>query len=105
MTAKKIKQYLLLFCQQQIMQKHTLVQDKIKSIAQALDGATKSSAGDKHQTTRAMLQIDREQAGERLAEIEKTFEVLQKSSLFIISCKAHLGRCVILFLCRFVFFF
>ena len=94
MTAKKIKQYLLLFCQQQIMQKHTLVQDKIKSIAQALDGATKSSAGDKHQTTRAMLQIDREQAGERLAEIEKTFEVLQKINLTKTTSKAHLGSLV-----------
>ena len=94
MTAKKIKQYLLLSCQQQIMQKHTLVQDKIKSIAQALDVVTKSSAGDKHQTTRAMLQIDREQAGERLAEIEKTFEVLQKINLTKTTSKVHLGSLV-----------
>ena len=94
MTSKEIKQYLLLSCQEQIMQNYTLVQNKIKSITQALEGATKSSAGDKHQTTRAMLQIDREQAGERLAEIEKTFEVLQKIKLTKTASKAHLGSLV-----------
>ena len=76
MNSKKIKEHLLLSCEQQIMQKYSIVQDKIKSIAASLDDDTKSSAGDKHQTARAMLQLDREQSGERLVEIEKTLETL-----------------------------
>lgn len=95
MSSKKIKEHLLLSCEQQIMQKYTIVQDKIKGIVSSLDDATKSSAGDKHQTSRAMLQLDREQAGERLAEIEKTLEVLHKINFTKKAPHAHLGSLVI----------
>ena len=95
MSSKKIKEHLLLSCEQQIMQKYIIVQDKIKSIVASLDDDTKSSAGDKHQTARAMLQLDREQAGERLVEIEKTLEVLfTKSILQKQQLHAHLGSLV-----------
>ena len=94
MSLIKTKEHLLLSCEQQIMHKYTIVQDKIKSIVASLDDDTKSSAGDKHQTTRAMLQLDREQAGERLAEIEKTLEVLHKINLRKPVTHAHLGSLV-----------
>ena len=94
MSSIKIKEDLLLSCEKQIMHKYTIVQDKIKSIAASLDDDTKSSAGDKHQTARAMLQIDREQAGERLAEIEKTLKVLYKINPTKTASKAHLGSLV-----------
>ena len=94
MSPKKIKEHLLLSCDQQIMKKHTTIQDKIKGIVASLDDATKSSAGDKHETARAMLQLDREQAGERLVEIEKTLEVLHKINLTNTAAHAHLGSLV-----------
>ena len=94
MSSKKIKEHLLLSCEQQIMQKYIIVQDKIKGIVASLDDATKSSAGDKHETARAMLQLDREQAGERLVEIEKTLEVLHKINLSKTAAHAHLGSLV-----------
>ena len=94
MSSKKIKEHLLLSCEQQIMQKYIIVQDKIKGIVASLDDATKSSAGDKHETARAMLQLDREQAGERLVEIEKTLEVLHKINLTKTAAHAHLGSLV-----------
>ncbi len=94
MSSKKIKEHLLLSCEQQIMQKYIIVQDKIKGIVASLDDATKSSAGDKHETARAMLQLDREQAGERLVEIEKTLEVLHKINLTKTATHAHLGSLV-----------
>ena len=94
MSSKKIKEYLLLSCEQQTMQKYTIVQDKIKGIVASLDDDTKSSAGDKHQTARAMLQLDREQAGERLAKIEKTLEILHKINLTKTAPHAHLGSLV-----------
>ena len=81
-------------CRAQVAQKHKTIQDKIKGIVASLDDATKSSAGDKHETTRAMLQIDREQAGERLAEIEKTLEVLYKIDITSPAIHAHLGSLV-----------
>ena len=94
MSSKKIKEHLLLSCEQQILQKYIIVQDKIKGIIASLDDATKSSAGDKHETARAMLQLDREQAGERLVEIEKTLEVLHKINLTKSATHAHLGSLV-----------
>ena len=94
MSSKKIKEHLLLSCEQQIMHKYIIVQDKIKGIVASLDDATKSSAGDKHETARAMLQLDREQAGERLVEIEKTLEVLHKINLTKTATHAHLGSLV-----------
>ncbi|WP_317231408.1 3-oxoacyl-ACP synthase [Subsaxibacter sp. CAU 1640] len=39
---------------------------------------TKSTAGDKHETGRAMLQLEREKLGKQLLEIEKLQEILSK---------------------------
>ncbi len=94
MTTKKLKETLLKACEKQIEIKYTIVQDKIKSIVSSLNDDTKSSAGDKHETSRAMLQLDREQAGERLIEIEKTQAVVYKIDLTNTSKYAHLGSLV-----------
>jgi len=50
----------------------------INEIQVSLTSETKSSAGDKHETGRAMLQLEREKAGNQLAEIKKTKEILFK---------------------------
>jgi transcription elongation GreA/GreB family factor len=55
-----------------------LIQSTITDIQRALETETKSSAGDKHQTGRAMLQIEREKTGQQLAEIQRQFEILNK---------------------------
>jgi transcription elongation GreA/GreB family factor len=89
-----IKEHLFQSCTAQVVEKYKTIQDKIKGIVASLEDATKSSAGDKHETARAMLQIDREQAGERLAEIEKTFEVLYKIDITSAPTHAHLGSLV-----------
>jgi transcription elongation GreA/GreB family factor len=54
------------------------LQQKIADIQTDLQSETKSSAGDKHETGRAMLQLEREKAGQQLAEIQKQFELLGK---------------------------
>ena len=43
----------------------------IQELQESLTSETKSSAGDKHETGRAMLQLEREKAGQQLAEIKK----------------------------------
>lgn len=50
----------------------------MSEIQNALLSETKSSAGDKHETGRAMLQLEREKAGNQLAEIQKTGLLLSK---------------------------
>lgn len=94
MLSDNIKQELLLTCKEQLAASYTILQDKIGSIVSSLNDDTKNSAGDKHQTSRAMLQIEREQAGERLAEIEKTQKIILQIDLTNRSAKAHLGSLV-----------
>ena len=54
------------------------IQNQIKQIQESLSSETKSSAGDKHETGRAMLQLEREKSGQQLAEVEKLREALSK---------------------------
>ena len=54
------------------------VQNAINEIQKSLLTETKSSAGDKHETGRAMLQLEREKAGQQLMEIQKIKEILSR---------------------------
>ena len=54
------------------------IHNQINEIQESLTSETKSSAGDKHETGRAMLQLEREKAGHQLAEVEKLKEALSK---------------------------
>lgn len=55
-----------------------VIQSKISDIQNALQSETKSTAGDKHETGRAMLQLEREKAGQQLAELQKQIEILSR---------------------------
>ena len=57
------------------------IQNLISEIQESLLSETKSSAGDKHETGRAMLQLEREKAGQQLAEVQKLKETLTKIDL------------------------
>jgi len=70
------------------------VQNQIKDLQDALGSETKSSAGDKHETGRAMIQLEREKAGSRLAEIEKTKVILTKIDVLKPSEVSGLGSIV-----------
>lgn len=70
------------------------VQNQIKDLQDALGSETKSSAGDKHETGRAMIQLEREKAGNRLAEIEKTKVILTKIDVLKPSEVSGLGSIV-----------
>lgn len=54
------------------------MQLQISELEQALTSETKSSAGDKHETGRAMIQLEREKLGHQLSELEKTQQLLLK---------------------------
>lgn len=73
-----IKEKLYNRCLEFIDERLTIVNQTISDIQNALQSETKSSAGDKHETGRAMLQLEREKAGHQLAEIEKQKQLLHK---------------------------
>ncbi|WP_179344570.1 3-oxoacyl-ACP synthase [Winogradskyella ursingii] len=72
------KQHLKTKCQAFLSQRLVIIQKAINDIQNSLQSETKSSAGDKHETGRAMLQLEREKAGQQLAEIETQQQILNK---------------------------
>ena len=52
------------------------VKTTLEEIQESLLSETKSSAGDKHETGRAMLQLEREKTGQQLSEIQKINQLL-----------------------------
>ena len=72
------KQKLYNKCQDFLNNRLEVIQNTIFDIQKSLQSETKSSAGDKHETGRAMLQLEREKAGHQLAELQKLNETLHK---------------------------
>lgn len=50
----------------------------LKELAEGAENASKSSAGDKHEIGRAMVQLEQEKIGNQLKEFEAMFTELQK---------------------------
>ncbi len=76
-----LKEALFQFCKVFVEQRLTRIHNQINDIKVSLHSETKSSAGDKHETGRAMLQLEREKLGVQLSEAEKMNQVLAKVSL------------------------
>ena len=94
MTKEEIKIQLLNACKAQLATRRQAVDTNLTNVMRSLKEETKSSAGDKHETGRAMLQLERENAGKQLAEIEKLESLLQRVSVKISSGPVHLGNVI-----------
>jgi hypothetical protein len=66
----------------------------ISSNQLALQSETKSSAGDKHETGRAMLQLEMEKAGQQLVGIMQMKEILAKVDILKTSKNVRLGSII-----------
>jgi hypothetical protein len=94
MTVLEIKSSLLEACKTSVNNRFEKVNITIADIVESLDDASKSSAGDKHETGRAMLQIDRENAGKQLIELENLQRLLPKIDIKTATDYARLGSVV-----------
>lgn len=74
----KIKQQLFEVCLLFVNTKLATITTVMASSKKALHSETKSSAGDKHETGRAMIQLEMEKAGQQLAVINAMKLVLDK---------------------------
>ena len=90
----KLKQELFKQCQEFVNNRLQTIQDTISSNQKALQSETKSSAGDKHETGRAMLQLEMEKAGQQLQAVLQMNKTLDKINLKNSSSIAHLGSLV-----------
>ena len=73
-----LKEQLFLECKDFISKRRLIIEKAISEIETSLQSETKSSAGDKHETGRAMLQLEREKVGNQFAEIDKQIAILSK---------------------------
>ncbi|TPN87716.1 GreA/GreB family elongation factor [Aquimarina algicola] len=89
------KHILLKYCKEYVDQRQQKIIDTIADLQQSLTTETKSTAGDKHETGRAMLQLEREKAGVQLAEIQKLQEIVNKIDITISSGNIRLGSLVV----------
>ncbi|OIQ41370.1 MAG: 3-oxoacyl-ACP synthase [Bacteroidetes bacterium MedPE-SWsnd-G1] len=90
----EVKNLLFEACQEFVQSKLNTIEQTIQSNKNALHSETKSSAGDKHETGRAMLQLEMEKAGQQLVEVQKMQEQLSKIELDSDHNNVHLGSLV-----------
>ncbi len=89
-----IKEQLHAYCQDFLNDRFTTVSFRIEQIQRSLESETKSSAGDKHETGRAMLQLEREKAGNQLLEVKNQLAIFAKVNVFTSTGVASLGSIV-----------
>ncbi len=77
---EKVKEELYLNCKIILENKLITVNQIMNSNKNALQSETKSSAGDKHETGRAMLQLEMEKASQQYDVVHKMQSVLQQIS-------------------------
>jgi transcription elongation GreA/GreB family factor len=89
-----VKEKLYQLCLDTVNQRQTNIQKNFNSIQEAMLSETKSTAGDKHETGRAMLQLEREKLGNQLAEIQKVKEILLKVNSTVAVSQGCLGSVI-----------
>ena len=95
MLELKIKEALFNQCQSFVNKRLQTVEAVLSSNQKALQSETKSSAGDKHETGRAMLQLEMEKAGQQLVGITQMKVVLSKIDVLKSSKNACLGSIIV----------
>lgn len=89
-----LKEKLFKQCELFVNNRIRTVEQIISSNQKALQSETKSSAGDKHETGRAMLQLEIEKASQQFKAIRDMRTVLAKIDLAKESKTAHLGSVI-----------
>ena len=68
-------------CIHQIQDKIKLIDELFNSNKIALNSSTKSSAGDKHETSRAMIHLDQEKLSIQLLDLNKSLRILSQINI------------------------
>lgn len=78
---KEKKQRLYALCNNYVQERVNNAQQQIQSIQQAANDDTKNTAGDKHETGRAMMHLEREKADLQLIEAQKLANMLERVNI------------------------
>lgn len=77
-----------------ISSKLTDLQRELDEILESMANDTKSTAGDKHETSRAMAQIEQEKLGKQISETMKLKNLLQGINVYKSSEKIGIGSLI-----------
>lgn len=93
---QKLKQKIELYraCEEYIEAKSMNIEGLMRSCQEALESESKSSAGDKHETGRAMLHLEMEKASQQYAVIQQMKVLLKKIDLTKPHVQIRLGSLV-----------
>ena len=72
-----IKMKLFIYCEEQLNENISILRAALEDTRESATSETKGSAGDKHETGRAMMHLENEMNAKQLAERLKLVEVLQ----------------------------
>lgn len=89
-----VKEQLFKECKLYVEKREQTIREIMSSHKKALLTETKSSAGDKHETGRAMLQLEMEKASQQIAVAQQMKEVLHRINIEVSSEVARLGSLV-----------
>lgn len=90
----EVKKKLFELCKAYVNKRSHTVEHIMFSNKKALENETKSSAGDKHETGRAMLQLEMEKASQQLSGIHLMKETLAKIDIISTSDIVRLGSVI-----------
>jgi len=94
MDKNSLKKELYKACLDFVEQRAATVNEIMASNQKSLESETKSSAGDKHETGRAMLQLEMEKASQQLESITHMKEILRKLNINDHPNSAKLGSLI-----------
>ena len=89
---EKAKVYL--HCQCLINEKRALLEKEMKSLQESSNNETKSSAGDKHETSRALAQAEQENLGNQFTKLDQLQQALDSIDLNKINPTIHVGSLI-----------
>ena len=77
----EIKEKLLQACRDFAQEKLAAIQNTLSELSDSVGSDSKSTAGDKHETGRAMLHLEQEKAGEQLQQAQDTLRAIDKINI------------------------
>lgn len=89
-----LKEQIKNFCLDLLSQKALLLRSALETASESANNETKSSAGDKHETARAMMQLEQEKLSKQLNELREQQEDLIKINTTVIHNQITMGSLI-----------
>ena len=95
MKYQSIKKQLFIKCEAYIQERISSIQDTLSALSESKNSETKSSAGDKYETGRAMIQLEENKNRTQLGQALALKHALASISIEKVNTKGELGSLII----------